>query len=46
MEITSAEADPAVPSAGCFALVAAPDGKGREAALTGCVACQKVPETG
>ncbi len=44
--ITSLDADPAVPKAGCFAEVAAPDGRGRAAADTGCVACQKVPETG
>src|SRR6185312_13073505 len=44
-EITSAEALPAVPSAGCLAAVAAPVGSGSEAADTGCVVCQKVPVT-
>src|SRR5206468_2607585 len=44
-ESTSAEAVPAVPIAGCLAAVLAPAGRGRLAALTGCVACQKVPVT-
>src|ERR1700730_8053230 len=35
--ITSADAAPAVPSAGCFAAVAAPAGSGRDTADTGCV---------
>jgi hypothetical protein len=35
--MTSLEAVPAVPRAGCFADVAAPEGSGREAADTGCV---------
>lgn len=35
---TSAEAVPAVPIAGCLAAVAAPDGRGKEVAETGCVA--------
>ena len=43
---TSEEADPAVPNAGCLAAVDAPEGKGRDEAETGCVACQNVPLTG
>ena len=46
MVMTSDDADPAVPSAGCLADVAAPDGSGKDAAETGCVACQNVPTTG
>lgn len=37
-EITSAEAVPEIPSAGCFADVDAPAGKGKAEALTACVA--------
>lgn len=37
MEMTSAEAAPAVPKAGCLAEVEAPVGRGREAAETGWV---------
>lgn len=38
--ITSADAVPAVPKAGCLAAVEAPAGRGREAADTGCVTAE------
>lgn len=45
MVITSPLAAPAVPSAGCFAAVEAPEGRGSAAALMGCVAWKNVPVT-